>query len=60
MDSVGKFDGLQRLPSQTLDRGAVGIEQRQFHVLQGAGSGQKMKRLENKADFLVSNAGLIV
>jgi len=48
------------LPAQTFDRGTVGVEQRELHVLQGAGSWQKMKRLEDKADLLVSNAGLIV
>src|SRR6266702_2128373 len=60
MDSVGEFDRLQCLPAEAFDRGTVGVEQREFHVLQGAGSRQQMKRLENKADLLVSNASLIV
>src|SRR5216683_1359657 len=60
MDSVGEFYSFECLPAQTFDRGTVGIEQGQFHVLQGTGSREKVKRLENKADLLVSNVGLIV
>jgi hypothetical protein len=60
MDSVGEVDSLECLSAQIFDRGTVGVEQRKLHVLQGAGSWQKMKRLEDKADFLVSNTGLIV
>ena len=36
------------------------INQRQLDIVQGGGSGQQVKRLKNKADFLVSDAGKFV
>lgn len=60
MDSVCQFDSLQCLPTQPLDGGSIGIQQRELHVFQGASSRQQVKRLKNKADFPVSHAGLLV
>src|SRR5262245_25610493 len=54
---LGETDGKQRLfrSLMTLTRGHLRVQQRQLHVVGGAGSREQVELLEDKPDFSVAN-----
>ena len=57
--AIRQADCFERLPPEAANRRALGIQQRQFDVLERARPRQQMKRLEDEADVGISEAGLL-
>ena len=53
-------DGPQRLQRRFPDFGTIRIDERQFHVFQGADPRQQVKGLKDKSDFLIADLGQFV